>query len=173
MTDTTESCEEGKIRPATLSRSTRGRISRKCESVGSRISRQRRERGISQTDLGKRVGVSQRVMSYYEKGWTRIPAESLLEFGDALKVSNYELLSRSNRSAHNRSFGRSCRKLNRCLGVNKRTSSATSTLWPRPTGAARGFMRSHIGRLPRCRACPSNQHHTGRLTEYPGSNVST
>lgn len=68
---------------------------RKDESLGPRIARIRQERGLSQTDLGERLGVSQRMMSHYEKGQTRIPAETLPKIAEALKVSVNELLGRT------------------------------------------------------------------------------
>lgn len=64
----------------------------KQESVGARMARLRRERGLSQTEFGERIGVSQRVMSHYENDEIRIPADMLLKAGNALKVSIQELL---------------------------------------------------------------------------------
>jgi transcriptional regulator with XRE-family HTH domain len=63
--------------------------------VGERIARLRRDRGVSQGELGRKIGASQRVMSYYERGSTRIPAEALLKIADVLKVSAYEILGRA------------------------------------------------------------------------------
>lgn len=85
----------------------------KAETVGARISRLRRERGISQTELGKRVRTSQRVMSHYEKGEIRIPAETLLRIAEILKVSIYELLGRasSTRSPTDRRLWKIVQKL--------------------------------------------------------------
>lgn len=65
------------------------------EQVGDRLSRLRRERGISQTDLGRRVGLDQRMVSCYETGRIRIPAETLLKIADVLHISVYELLGRA------------------------------------------------------------------------------
>ena len=86
---------------------------RKKEGPGDRLSRFRRERGISQSELAGRVGVTQRVMSYYESGRTRIPAEMLLRIADALKISVYEILGRaaSNRSPKNKKLWKVLEKL--------------------------------------------------------------
>ncbi len=65
------------------------------EGIGDRVSRIRRARGISQADLGSRIGVGQQIVSYYETGAVRIPAETLLKIGDVLHVSVYELLGRA------------------------------------------------------------------------------
>jgi transcriptional regulator with XRE-family HTH domain len=74
------------------------------DGAGARIARFRRERGLSQTELGEKIGVSQRVMSHYEKAQTRIPADVLLKIADVLKISVYELLGRasSNRAPKNK-----------------------------------------------------------------------
>lgn len=66
-----------------------------AERLGDRLSRLRRERGISQAALGKRIGVRQRIVSCYENHLVRIPAETLLKIADVLKVSVYELLGRA------------------------------------------------------------------------------
>ncbi len=69
--------------------------SRAEETLGARIARLRRERDLSQGELGERVGVVQRVMSHYENDELRIPAETLLKIADVLKVSVYELHGRA------------------------------------------------------------------------------
>jgi transcriptional regulator with XRE-family HTH domain len=83
--------ETSVARQAVLTHSARERQ----REIGERIARLRRDRGVSQTDLGLKVGTSQRVMSYYENGSTRIPAEALLKIADVLKVSVYEILGRA------------------------------------------------------------------------------
>jgi transcriptional regulator with XRE-family HTH domain len=87
--------------------------SRKKEGPGDRLSRFRRERGISQSELAGRVGITQRIMSYYENGRTRIPAEMLLKMADALKISVYEILGRatSSRSPKNKRLWKVLEKL--------------------------------------------------------------
>lgn len=64
------------------------------ERIGDRIARLRRERHISQTELGHRIGVKQRMVSSYETHRIRIPAEMLLKIADVLQTSVYELLGR-------------------------------------------------------------------------------
>src|SRR5687767_14742684 len=71
------------------------RSPRDREAIGDRLSRLRRERGISQTDLGRKISVTQRMVSCYETGRIRVPSEMLLKIADLLKVSVYELLGRS------------------------------------------------------------------------------
>lgn len=79
-----------------------GRVSAKlrparagAERIGDRLSRLRRERGVSQSGLGERIGVDQQIVSCYETHRVRIPAEKLLKIADVLKVSVYELLGRA------------------------------------------------------------------------------
>ena len=71
---------------------------RQSQAIGDRLTRFRRQRGLTQGQLAKRVGLTQRVMSYYERGTTRIPADMLLKIADVLHVSVYELLGRATTS---------------------------------------------------------------------------
>ena len=59
------------------------------------------------------MGITQRIMSYYENGRTRIPAEMLLKIADALKISVYEILGRatSNRAPKNKKLWKVLEKL--------------------------------------------------------------
>lgn len=70
-------------------------LGKSTRAVGERLAELRRTRGLSQTELAERIGLTQRVMSHYEKGQTRIPGEVLLKIADVLKVSVYELLGRA------------------------------------------------------------------------------
>lgn len=65
------------------------------EGIGGRLARLRQQRGLSQTEMGRKVGVTQRMVSCYETERIRIPAGMLLKIGDVLKVSVYELLGRA------------------------------------------------------------------------------
>ncbi len=65
---------------------------RKDETVGDRIRRLRKLRGLSQTELGERVGLTQRQMTYYEAQGGSLSAELLVRFAEALQVSADELL---------------------------------------------------------------------------------
>ncbi len=62
------------------------------ESFGNRLARLRRDKGFTQTELGEAIGVSQRVISYYERE-TKKPASKLLpQIARVLGVSTDELL---------------------------------------------------------------------------------
>ena len=52
----------------------------------------RRQRGLTQAELGKLVDVSQRVMAYYEADGAQPPGALLADLARALKVSADELL---------------------------------------------------------------------------------
>jgi transcriptional regulator with XRE-family HTH domain len=62
------------------------------ETFGQRLARLRKARGFSQTELGELLGVSQRVMTYYECQSERPPAYLLPRLAEALDVSVDELL---------------------------------------------------------------------------------
>lgn len=62
------------------------------EGFGQRLARLRNARGFSQTELGALIGVSQRMMTYYEREAGKPPAHVLPQLADALKVSVDELL---------------------------------------------------------------------------------
>lgn len=55
--------------------------------VGARIRMHRTFRGISQTDLGKAVGVTFQQIQKYENGSNRVSASRLHQIADALKVT--------------------------------------------------------------------------------------
>lgn len=63
---------------------------------GKRLAALRKEQGLTQTELGNKVGVSCRVIAYYE-GETSYPPAHLIEpLAKALKVSSDELLGIKN-----------------------------------------------------------------------------
>lgn len=64
------------------------------ESLGDRIRRYRLAKGLTQTQLGERIGVSQRVVAYYEVKGISPPPELLVRIADALDVSTDVLLGR-------------------------------------------------------------------------------
>jgi transcriptional regulator with XRE-family HTH domain len=62
------------------------------ESFGERLARLRKARGYTQTELGEILGLSQRMMTYYEREDGRPPAHLLGQMAEALDVSVDELL---------------------------------------------------------------------------------
>jgi len=63
-----------------------------AEPFGQRLSRLRKARGFTQTELGEILGVSQRVITYYERESGKPPAHLLPRLADALKVTVDEIV---------------------------------------------------------------------------------
>jgi transcriptional regulator with XRE-family HTH domain len=66
--------------------------SKTLEGFGSRLAQVRQGRGLTQAELGRAVGVSQRVIAYYETETQQPPGALLADLATALKVSADELL---------------------------------------------------------------------------------
>lgn len=85
------------------------------KDFGTRLAALRKERGLTQAQLGELVGVSYRVVAYYE-GETSYPPAHLMEpLAKALKVSTDELLGirevKQERSPENAALWRRLRKI--------------------------------------------------------------
>lgn len=65
---------------------------RTYEGFGPRLAEIRKGRGVTQAGLGARVGVSQRVIAYYEDETAQPPGAMLADLAQALHVSVDELL---------------------------------------------------------------------------------
>ena len=67
-------------------------MAKRVDGFGQRLAQVRKESGDTQTELGQEVGVSQRVIAYYE-GETQYPPANLLpDLARALNVSTDGLL---------------------------------------------------------------------------------
>jgi transcriptional regulator with XRE-family HTH domain len=64
----------------------------KPETIGQRLARLRRERGLTQVELAQRLGVAQPVVSDYERGELRLHGQLIVKLTDILAVSSEELL---------------------------------------------------------------------------------
>jgi transcriptional regulator with XRE-family HTH domain len=62
------------------------------ESFGQRLARIRKQKGYTQTELAKAIGVTQRVISYYECETQHPPTALLPHIAEALQVSTDTLL---------------------------------------------------------------------------------
>jgi transcriptional regulator with XRE-family HTH domain len=62
------------------------------ETLGQRLARIRKEQGYTQTELAKRIGIIQVLVSDYERNRLRISADMLARFARALDVSADEIL---------------------------------------------------------------------------------
>jgi len=62
--------------------------------LGNRLKTIRKRRGMSQTELGDKLGLSQRAISAYEGGYNRISAPVLLKLVEVLRTSVPEILGK-------------------------------------------------------------------------------
>lgn len=68
---------------------------RTVDGFCERLCQIRKARGLTQAELGKTVGVSNRVISYYEREGAQPPGSILTDLARALRVSIDELLGRA------------------------------------------------------------------------------
>jgi transcriptional regulator with XRE-family HTH domain len=61
-------------------------------AFGERLAAARQRRGLTQAELGKAVGVSQRVVAYYESEGGQPPGALLADLARVLRVTSDELL---------------------------------------------------------------------------------
>lgn len=61
-------------------------------AIGQRIQEVRLARGLTRRELARKVGITQRMIRYYEQGWVRVSVERLAEFASALGCSTTHLL---------------------------------------------------------------------------------
>jgi transcriptional regulator with XRE-family HTH domain len=66
-------------------------------SIGSLLRQYRKTRGMSQTALASRIGVTYQQIQKYEKGATALTIERLKQLADALNVPINEFISENNR----------------------------------------------------------------------------
>lgn len=81
------------------------------EGFGERLTRIRKGRGMTQVDLGKKVGLSDRMIAYYEREDAQAPGPLLVQLAAALGVTTDELLGA--RPLRTKSDPRSARLMNR------------------------------------------------------------
>jgi transcriptional regulator with XRE-family HTH domain len=87
------------------------------ETIGERLARFRKERGLTQTELARQLGVAQPVLSDYERGELRLHGQLIVELARLLGVSADELLGleepRGNGAVKNRQILRRLQQLDR------------------------------------------------------------
>ena len=95
------------------------------EEFGARLARLRKARGFSQAELGELVGVSQRMMTYYEREAEKPPAQVLPKLAEVLQVSVDELLGlKPVKDGANPRNSRLWRKLQKIEKLSKRDQQA-------------------------------------------------
>jgi transcriptional regulator with XRE-family HTH domain len=65
------------------------------ETLGLRLAQVRKEHGLTQVELAERTGLIQVVVSDYERGRLRLPADMAVRFAEVLGVTVDELLQPS------------------------------------------------------------------------------
>jgi len=63
--------------------------------IGNNICRIRKEKGMTQLELGEAIGITQALVSKYEKGKLQVSSEMLIRFSLALQASADRLLGLS------------------------------------------------------------------------------
>lgn len=103
----------------------RTRATQDEEPIATRLGRLRRERGITQSEMAERLGISQPIVSDYERGELRLHGELIVKLATILGVSADELLgieaTRAERPATNR---RLYRRIQQIDGLPKRDQEA-------------------------------------------------
>jgi transcriptional regulator with XRE-family HTH domain len=69
------------------------------ETLGQRLARIRKERGFTQNEVAKRTGLTQVLVSDYERERLRLTAEMAVRFVEALGISADELLRPKKKSS--------------------------------------------------------------------------
>ena len=64
----------------------------KGSEIGARVAALRARAGLTQGDVAERLGMSQRLLSYYEREASDIPASMLVPLADVLGVEVWWLL---------------------------------------------------------------------------------
>jgi len=70
------------------------------ETLGERLARIRKERGLTQKDIADRTGLTQVLVSDYERDRIRLTAEMAVRFVEAIGISTEELLRPKKKAAH-------------------------------------------------------------------------
>lgn len=65
------------------------------ETPGQRLARLRKERGWTQVELAERIGITQTLLSDYERGKLRLNADMIVQLAAALETTTDELLKPS------------------------------------------------------------------------------
>ena len=91
---------------------------------GKRIVALRKVRGLTQTDLGKKIGISKRMVAYYEGQTQRPPAHLLIPLAKALKVEVEELLGAKKSSILETDHAALWRRLKKAEALSKSDQKA-------------------------------------------------
>ena len=62
------------------------------ESIGERLARFRKEQGYTQNELAEKIGITNNLVSEYERGRLKVSGEMVARFSIALDISTDEIL---------------------------------------------------------------------------------
>jgi len=93
------------------------------EPLGQRLTRIRKERGLTQVDLADKMGIIQELVSSYERNRLRMHADMVIRFSLALGISTDELLGIRHTQSSKKQNGKLDLKLTRRI---KRISTLPS-----------------------------------------------
>ena len=96
----------------------------KEETIGQRMARLRRERGITQVELAEILGIAQPMVSAYENGGLRLHGELIVELTKILDVSADQLLGLKETKNGTAPNGRLLRKLKQLELLPRRDQQA-------------------------------------------------
>ena len=96
----------------------------KEETIGQRMARLRRERGITQVELAEILGIAQPMVSAYENGGLRLHGELIVELTKILDVSADQLLGLKETKNGTAPNGRLLRKLQQLELLPRRDQQA-------------------------------------------------
>jgi transcriptional regulator with XRE-family HTH domain len=89
-------------------------------TIGVRLSQLRKEKGYTQIDLARKTGLTQALISSYERSRLRMNAETVIRFAKALNVSTDDILGLSKSgNGKDRVSLRLVRRLNRIESLPK------------------------------------------------------
>ena len=93
-------------------------------NCGKKLAQLRRAKGLTQTDLGKKIGVSKRVVAYYEGETSYPPTHLLIPIAKALSVSVDEILGLKKGQITDANHAALWRKLKKARDLPKRDQKA-------------------------------------------------
>jgi transcriptional regulator with XRE-family HTH domain len=89
------------------------------DTLGTRIARLRRDKGMTQVELAERLGVTQPAVSDYENDDIRLPADVVVQIATILGVSTDELLGLKKAAAKNAASPKNRRLYRRLQDIEK------------------------------------------------------
>ena len=94
------------------------------ETIGNRIARLRKLKGLTQNELGEIINITQNVVSDYETGRAHLSDDMIIRFSYALGVSSDELLGFENKNT----FSLNLRLVKRLKELDKLPESKQKTI---------------------------------------------